>query len=200
MLAHLLQRIDCHLIGTESSTNIELAETLGLEQVINYETDDVAAVLEGGAVNTVIDTTGSVENGSAFDVAAVLREGGTLFHLNQGLYEELCSQPFRALGHFGREMASSFRTIRRRTLMPSMDFMVLRVTGNHLARLSNTLDKTGMRPVRVERVFPLDQSIEAFQYFETGETHGKVVINVSNIVEDAGDAGDAAASSESQQQ
>jgi len=58
------------------------------------------------------------------------------------------------------------------------DFLFMRADGGQLASLAALIDAGAIRPV-IDRIFPFDQTNEAFAHLDTGRARGKVVVTLN---------------------
>jgi NADPH:quinone reductase-like Zn-dependent oxidoreductase len=56
-------------------------------------------------------------------------------------------------------------------------FLFMRADGEQLSRITSPVEAGAVRPV-LDRVFPFEATNDAFAYFETGRSKGKVVVRV----------------------
>jgi NADPH:quinone reductase-like Zn-dependent oxidoreductase len=57
------------------------------------------------------------------------------------------------------------------------DFLFMRADGGQLAKLTALVEAGAIRPV-IDRLFPFDQTNEAFAYLDTGRAKGKVAVTL----------------------
>ena len=138
-----------YVIGTISARNMEAAQTLGLDEVIEVP----AARFEEAVkpVDLVFDTAGGERLARS---AAVVRPGGRLV--------SVASEP-------PQEQAAA-RGIRA-------EYFVVEPNGRQLLQLT-VLAEAGLLRPHVAEVFPLAQARQAFERSLTGRVAGKIVLRV----------------------
>jgi NADPH:quinone reductase-like Zn-dependent oxidoreductase len=169
----LAKHLGAAVATTASSGNVAMVRALGADVVIDYRTQRFETVLSGYDL---------VVCGQDADTLArslsVLKPGGRLISISgpptvefakaQGLNWVL-QQVMRLLS-FGIRRKARAKGVR-------YDFMFMRADGGQLAKLSMLIEKGAIRPV-MDRIFPFNQTNEAFAYLETGRAKGKVVVDL----------------------
>jgi alcohol dehydrogenase len=135
--------------ATASRDQEEFVKGLGADQVIDYRGESFEEILTG--FDAVFDTVGGEVTSKSFKV---LRRGGTLVSMRGQANQELAKQ------HGVTAMTQGTQT-----------------NSEHLTRLAGLVDGGKIKP-QVDKVFPLEQSKEAFDYLEKRHPKGKVVIEV----------------------
>lgn len=141
----------CHVIGTTSGVNVELVESLGADEVIDYKTTDFSQVVSD--VDVVLDTMGGTVQEKSFQV---LKKGGILVSIvsnpDQGLAEK-----------YGVKTA----------------FVFITPNAPVLKELRFLIDGGKIRPV-IDRIFSLTEIKKAHEYSQAGRSKGKIVIEISD--------------------
>jgi len=164
----LLKSLDVTVTAVCDTANVELVRNLGADRVVDYTTDDFTR--GDRAYDVVLDSVGK----SSFRACRpLLKPSGIYISSELGRFAQ---NPVRAL------VAPLQRGQRVRFPIPRHDQVMMR----HLRGL---LETGAFRPV-VDRTYSLDQIVEAYQYVETGQKVGNVVIIVEHaqqrtVVEDA---------------
>ena len=145
-----------HVTGVCGSNHLEIVRSLGADRVIDYTQEDFTHRRERWDV--IFDAVGKL----AFRrVRGSLASGGYLI-ATDGLWN------FVVLPLVTRWSGG------RRVVAP-----VPRYSKEHILRLKELLESGRYRPV-IDRVFPLDQVVEATRYVETHHKTGNVVLTVAS--------------------
>lgn len=149
MAIQLAKHIGAYVATTTSSEDVEFAKNLGADEVIDYEKEKFEEKLSG--FDAVYDTVGGDTLDRSFKV---LKKGGVLVSM---------------LGEPSKDLAAEYgvKVIGQNT----------QTNSKNLARLAQLVDQGVIKP-QVDKVFPLEQTRQAFEYVETGHPKGKVVISI----------------------
>ncbi|WP_444452173.1 NADP-dependent oxidoreductase [Rhodobacter capsulatus] len=169
----LAKHLGATVATTASGASTDMVRALGADVVIDYRSQ---------RFETILSDYDLVICGQDADTLArsltVLKPGGRLISISgpptvefaraQGLNWVL-QQVMRVLS----------LGIRRRARAKGIryDFMFMRADGGQLAQLGALIEAGAIRPV-MDRIFPFDQTNEAFAYLETGRAKGKVVVDL----------------------
>ena len=145
-----------------STRNVEQAEALGADRVVDYTKDDFTRI--GIRHDVLLDIAGSR---SFLACRRVLEPEGT-FVLVGG------KMTYRGLGPLGH-IAGTF--LKSRFRRPAMKFFVTKVNTDDLRVIGGLIEAGKVRPV-VERSHPLSDAVEALADFGEGHARGKIVIAV----------------------
>lgn len=137
------------VIATASGDGIELARSLGADEVIEYRNEDFTA--RGRFADVVFDTVGGDTLERSYGVVA---PGGTLI--------TIAGAPDEAKA---AELGITVHTF------------VLDSNGPRLAEIAGLIDAGELRPV-VTRVLDLDEVTQAHRLIDSGRTRGKIVLRV----------------------
>ncbi len=138
-----------HVATTVHSADIAFVKGLGADEVIDYDTKDVTQLLTG--FDAILDTAGGEAMNKLF---TILKQGG--------VFVTLAGQP-------DQEIAKEHGI----TAMSQMT----EVSIEQLSKLAQLVD-SGKLKEQIEKTFPLNQTKEAFVYFENEHPNGKVVVEV----------------------
>lgn len=138
-----------YVATTVHSADVAFVKELGADEIIDYDTKDVTTILSG--YDAVLDTAGGENLNKLF---TILKPGGVLV--------TLAGQPDQELAKERGVKASSQMT---------------EVSTQQLTELAQLVDN-GKLKEQIEKTFPLDQSKEAFVYFENEHPNGKVVVEI----------------------
>ncbi|MBT3991592.1 MAG: zinc-binding dehydrogenase [Rhodospirillaceae bacterium] len=162
-----------HVATTCSTANLELVRALGADEVLDYTQEDFDGKLTD--YDVALDMLGHdmepavlaslKENGSARYVSIVsplmLLTDEHGYDEGCRIYEEQLAARKAEQAKLGREFAWSF-------MHPSAEA---------LATIAGLIEQGKIKPV-VDRVYPLDQLVEAHEYVESKRARGKVVIDI----------------------
>ena len=144
--------------GVCSPRNLELVRSLGADHVIDYTREDFA---QNGEKYDLILAMGGYR--SVYDYERALRPKGNFVWAGgqlKGLFETML------LGSWvGRRREKKLTSLSHQ---PSQDDLVY---------VAGLMEAGKVRPV-IDRSFPLEETAEAFRYYESGHMQGKVVITV----------------------
>jgi NADPH:quinone reductase-like Zn-dependent oxidoreductase len=138
------------VIATATGDGVDVARSLGADEVIDYRQSDFAAHLRD--VDLVIDTVGGPTQAKSY---AVMKSGGTLVALVSPPNDEIA----RAAGVTATRM-------------------IVNANAERLALLVSYMSAGKLR-VLIDREFPLDEARKALETVRGGSVYGKVVVGVA---------------------
>jgi NADPH:quinone reductase-like Zn-dependent oxidoreductase len=140
--------------AVDSTGKLEMLRLLGSERVIDYTAVDFTRT--GEKYDVIFDVPGKA---SYPDCINALKEGGRL----------LLSNPERSNLARGRkaQLASGKQVITRAAEHNAADLDYLR----------GLIEAGALKPV-IDRIYPLEQIVEAHRYVETGQKKGNVVVSI----------------------
>ncbi len=138
-----------YVVTTARSEDVDYVKSLGADEVIDYQKQKFEEKLSG--FDAAYDTVGGDTTDRSFKV---LKKGGVLVSM---------------LGEPSKNLAKEYgvTVIGQNT----------QTNSKNLSRLAELVDQGVIKP-QVDKVFPFDQTREAFEYIETGHSRGKVVIEI----------------------
>lgn len=139
-------------------TKLDLLTSLGADHVIDYESEDISETKE--KYDLIIDP---VMKRSIFMYKNLLSENGK-FSMVGGENSKILQSMF--IG----PIISLFTN-------KSMGLLIHITNRKDLDTLSEYLSNKNVLPI-VDKIFPLEKTAEAFEYFEKGTYKGKIVINI----------------------
>jgi len=156
----LLKHAGALVVATSNSRNVELVASLGPDRVIDWEREDFTRC--GERFDMVFDAVGKSSFGAC---RPLLVEGGIYVSTELGPKAQnplfgLASPLFRRFGA-------------KRILFPIPSYDQATIEW-----LRDRLENGDFSPV-IDRVHALDEIVDAFEYVETGQKTGNVVIRVS---------------------
>lgn len=170
----LAKHMGAYVATTTSSANKDWVKSLGADQVIDYKTQDFAAVLQDYDVVLHSNRESKVLENSL----KILKPGGTLVSLTGPPTGEFAKELGLAW-YFQLIMNLLSLTVRRKAknLGVNFKFLFMKADGRALGEITRLIEDRKIRPV-IDRVFPFEQTNEALTYVESGRSKGKVVIKV----------------------
>ncbi|MFC7380510.1 NADP-dependent oxidoreductase [Brevundimonas sp. GCM10030266] len=169
----LAKHLGAQVATTASAANADLVRSLGADVVIDYRTQDFAALLSG--YDAVLNSLDADTLERSLDV---LKPGGKLISISgppdpgfaraQGL-NPILKLVLRLLS----------RKIRRKAAAKGIDysFLFMRADGDQLRRITALIEAGDIRPV-LDRTFAFADLNAALAYIETGRAKGKVVVTI----------------------
>ena len=145
----LAKHLGAYVATTVSSEEAEFARSLGADEIINYKSQDFSEMLKD--FDAVFDTVGGETTDKSFKV---LKKGGVLVSM---------------LGEPSKDLAVEYGVV--------VFGQNTQTNSKNLSRLKELVEQEVIKP-KVDKVFPLDQTRQAFEYVETGHPRGKVVISI----------------------
>jgi len=145
----LAKYLGAYVATTVGTENVEFAKGLGADEVIDYKNQKFEELLKD--FDAVFDTVGGETTNKSFKV---LKKNGIIVSM---------------LGAPNPELAKEYNitAIGQNT----------RVNNETLTRLTELVEK-GVIKTQIDKVFPLDNTKEAFEYLENAHSRGKVVVAV----------------------
>ncbi len=151
IVIQLAKSIGAYVAVTVSEKDREFVKQLGADEIINYRSQKFEEILKD--YDAVFDTTGGEVTDQSFKV---LKKEGILASMKGQPNQELATQ----YGVTG--IAINTRT-----------------NTQHLKRLTELVEAGTIKP-QVDKVFPLEQTKEAFIYKNSSHPRGKVVIQIKS--------------------
>jgi NADPH:quinone reductase-like Zn-dependent oxidoreductase len=140
-----------HVLATASTKNLELLRELGVDEPIDYTKQRFEDMARD--VDLVLDLIGGETQERSW---SVLKKGGVLLSLVQPPSVEKA----KALG-------------------VRAAFVAGHPSGAQLAEIVNIIDSGKLAPV-INRILPLSEARRAHELSQSGHTHGKIVLRISN--------------------
>lgn len=171
MAIPILKAKGLRVITSGSAKNCERVMALGVEQFIDYKTEDYAAVLHD--VDCVLDTVGEKELEKEF---SILKPGGTLVSL-----KAMPNRAFAKRAGFGAFKQMLFGAAGKKydAMAARRDqvyhFMFVHSDGAQLAEISELFAKLQIRP-SVDTVFPFTEADAALKKIASGGSRGKTIL------------------------
>lgn len=167
----LAKHLGATVATTASAGNVEMVRGLGADVVIDYRKDQFETVLSG--YDLVVC---GLDGDTLAKSLLILKPGGRLISLSGPPTQEFARR--QGLNWLMQQMMRLLSLgIRRKARARGVryDFLFMRADGGQLARLAALVEAGAIRPV-IDRLFPFEQTNEAFAYLDTGRAKGKVVV------------------------
>jgi NADPH:quinone reductase-like Zn-dependent oxidoreductase len=160
--------LGCRVTATCSGANVELCQSLGADEVIDYRTTDVVRHLQrqGTQYDLLVDNVGSLElYWSAHDYLKA-----------DGLYINIAGTA--TLAHVVNVLKVSYTPAWLGGGQRAAMFLRRKSNADDFAKIAQWIAEGRLRPV-VEKVYGLDEAGEAFARLKAGRSKGKLVIKVA---------------------
>lgn len=151
----LAKHLGAEVTAVCSAANAALVQSLGADRIIDYATTDFAA---GGAVYDIVFET--VNKTSVKTCLSAVKPGGTLI-LGSAMLTETIQGAWAGLTS-GKTVISGV----------ALDLQ------SRLDKLQGLLQSSAIQPV-IDRVFPLDEIVEAHRLVDSGRKRGNVVLKLT---------------------
>ena len=170
----IAKAFDTEVTAVCSTRNMEIAQTLGADHVIDYTKEDFTKREE--RYDLLFD---NVNNHSFSERCRLLKPGGICVLAGIGSAGLHKGQLGRIAGNFTAAWRSRFG---------DQKFERYITTSNQadLKFLSDLMAEGRVTPF-VEKTYSLDQTADALRYFEEGHARGKLVIKIAAVVTSAGE-------------
>jgi NADPH:quinone reductase-like Zn-dependent oxidoreductase len=145
----LAKHLGAEVTAVCSSGNIELVTSLGASKTIDYTKEDIESSEE--VYDFVLDAVGNIPLSRCKNL---LKEQGKLISINEGLFVNLSAI-------FNKKLISG----------------VAQESKEHIELLKDLVINSNLKPV-IDRVYPLEEIVEAHKYVDEGHKKGNVVISV----------------------
>jgi len=169
----LAKLMGAYVATTASEKGYELVKSLGADLIINYKTENFEDMLTG--YDAVFDTLGGEVLEKSF---RILKPGGQIVSIS-GIPN----------ARFGKEaqlgwMKTAILSLASRKIkaleeksQTKYHFLFMKPSGEQLKVLKEFMEGGLIKPI-VDKVYPLKEAGQAFNYLESGRAKGKVVIRI----------------------
>lgn len=147
----LAKHLGAYVVTTVSSDDIQYAKSLGVDEVIDYKSEDFEDKVSN--MDAVFDTVGGEVYKKSFEV---LKPGGIIV--------SMLEQP-------NKELEEKYQV--------KAVYESAKVTRERLEKLTELVDQ-GILTIHIDKTFPLSEAPEALEYQKTGHPRGKVVVDVKH--------------------
>lgn len=157
-----------YVYTTTSANNVAWVKELGADRVIDYKTEDYKNIAKD--VDIVFDTLGKNYSLESFEV---VKQGGIVVSV-VGPLDEASATMFGMVDYkLPAELAKASSDKNA-----DYKFIFMHPNGLHLAELKRMIEDDKIKPI-IDKVYPFNESIEAFIHLATGRAKGKVVVKIS---------------------
>lgn len=165
--------IGAYVYTTTSTENIGWVKELGADVVIDYKTVDYTAIVQD--VDMVLDTLGNQYTEEAF---TVIKDGGKVITLVGAVDKETANRMKL------NKIAQLFLAWKRRKITKQIkqksayySLVFMRANAKQLNEITKLVE-SGKIKTKIDKVFPLNDTLGALLYVKNGRTKGKVVIKI----------------------
>eukprot|EP00002_Diphylleia_rotans_P031903 TRINITY_DN6652_c0_g1_i1.p1 TRINITY_DN6652_c0_g1~~TRINITY_DN6652_c0_g1_i1.p1 ORF type:complete len:295 (-),score=48.63 TRINITY_DN6652_c0_g1_i1:63-947(-) len=168
------KKYNCHVVASASQANHEELYALGADTALDYRDPNLAAKI--GKVDHIIDTYGGIENEDS--LMPSVNVGGTFVSLRGPLIRYMDANGV-GLG-FLRASSEIARRATKAALNHGvrLHYGLVEVRGSSLREILKDYEE-GVAKAKVDpKSFSLNNIVQAFQYFESRQAKGKVVVQI----------------------
>lgn len=156
-----------YVYTTTSTENVEWVKELGADRVIDYKKEDYKTIVKDADI--VFDTLGKEYSVDAFEV---LTEGGKVVSIIGPMDEETA----HAFGMSDYKMPEDLvKAIEKKKA--SYKYIWMHPDGKDLNEIKTLVEDGKIKPV-IEKIYPLNDGVEAFTHLASGRAKGKLVIKI----------------------
>lgn len=156
-----------YIYSTTSTSNITWVKELGADRVIDYKTEDYKALVKD--VDIVFDTLGQQYTIEAFEL---IKHGGKVVSVKGALDEETAKLFGITNYTIPEELAQQINA-----KQATYKYIFMHPNGAHLNVLKTMIESEQIKPI-IDKIYPFEQSIDAFTHLATGRAKGKIVIRL----------------------
>jgi len=159
---------------TTSAQNSEWVKKLGADVVIDYKKENYLDICSD--IDIVFDTLG---NQYTFDAFKIIKQGGNVISLLPAEINKQVAKEFRIpklIAFFLSLKPSKIKKLVK-DKNATYEFIFMRPNQLFLLEISNLVKNNRIKPI-IEKVFELNNSIDAFEHLAKGHTKGKLVIKI----------------------
>lgn len=156
-----------YVYSTTSTSNITWVKELGADRVIDYKTEDYKALVKD--VDIVFDTLGQQYTIEAFET---IKHGGKVVSVKGALDEETAKLFGITNYTIPEELAQQINA-----KQATYKYIFMHPNGAHLNVLKTMIESEQIKPI-IDKIYPFEQSIDAFTHLATGRAKGKIVIRL----------------------
>ncbi|MGW9124149.1 NADP-dependent oxidoreductase [Paenibacillus chitinolyticus] len=170
----LAKLMGAYVATTASEKGYELVKSLGADLIINYKKENFEEMLTG--YDAVFDTLGGEALEKSF---RILKPGGQIVSIS-GMPNARFGKEAK-LGWMKTTILSiagcKIRALEKKSLT-SYHFLFMKPRGEQLKVLKEFIEGGLIKPI-MDKVYPLKDAGQAFNYLESGRAKGKVVIRIN---------------------
>jgi alcohol dehydrogenase len=158
---------------TASDKGYDLVKSLGADLIINYKKENFEEMLAG--YDAVYDTLGGAALEKSF---RILKPGGQVVSISG-----VPNAKFGNEAKLGRIKTAILSIVSRKITalekksQTSYHFLFMKPSGAQLKILKEFIEAGRIKPI-IDKVYPLQEAGQAFQYLEGGSAKGKVIVRI----------------------
>lgn len=156
-----------------STRNVELVRGLGADPVVDYLRADFTRVLAN--FDVAFDTAFDTEEG----LLSILKTGA------DAAYVSIVTPRLRLMDQYGLDAGAargnallSQRKAEQALLGRRYDWAFMRPNGEALASIGALVEAGSIRPL-IDRVYPIEDIVEAHRYCESRQARGKIIVEIT---------------------
>jgi len=157
-----------YVYTTTSTANVKWVKELGADRVIDYKTEDYKTIVTDADI--VFDTLGKNYTLEAFQV---IKQGGKVVSVVGPMDEESANAFGMADYKLPEELAKLSNEKKA-----SYKFIFMHPNGSHLGEIKLLIEDEKVKPI-IDKVYPFNESIDAFIHLASGRAKGKIVIKIN---------------------
>jgi NADPH:quinone reductase-like Zn-dependent oxidoreductase len=158
----IAKAMDAEVTAVCSTANVDLARSLGADHVIDYTAEDFTRTVS--RYDLAVDVSGGR---SYTDMKRILAPKATVVVVGGPSRSRLLGP----LGHIARIRLGTLLDDRRSV------FFIAKFNRPDFDQLSEMVEAGSLRPV-IDRVYPIDEIVDALTYLGRGHTRGKVAVTI----------------------
>ncbi|KOP38821.1 NADP-dependent oxidoreductase [Flavobacterium sp. WLB] len=158
---------------TASEKNFDMLKALGADIIIDYKKDNFENILKDYDVVLNSQDVKTLEKS-----LTILKPGGSIISISGPPTPEFAkSIGASAIIRFIIWLTSLKICNRAKNLNVNYSFLFMKANGRQLEQIADLLASEIIKPI-VDKIFPFEQTNDAFNYLESGHAKGKVVVKV----------------------
>lgn len=157
-----------YVYTTTSTGNVGWVKALGADRVIDYKTEDYKTIVQDADI--VFDTLGKNYSLEAFQV---VKQGGKVVSVVGPLDEDSAKMFGMADYKLPEELAKLSEE-----KDASYKFIFMHPNGAHLGEIKSLVEADKIKPI-IDKIYPFEESIEAFEHLASGRAKGKIIIRIN---------------------
>jgi NADPH:quinone reductase-like Zn-dependent oxidoreductase len=171
--AQILLDQGCTVIGTETKDNLDRAHALGMHSVLDI--DSLSSIDDIEKVDMVMDC--SSDQAMQEQLMPLVHKHGTYMRACDSVIQHVFKGGVIRLGLMFARARFTHKVVC--DVAPSYVPNV-RAVGNRLAHLTSLAEQGVIRP-QIEKVYALDQTVDAYLHCASRSTRGRVAIDVTKL-------------------
>ncbi len=157
-----------YVYTTTSTTNVSWVKELGADRVIDYKSEDYKNVVDDADI--VFDTLGNDYTIQSFEV---VKPGGKVVSV-VGPLDEASARMF---GMAEYKLPEEIAQVSKEKDV-EYKFIFMHPNGAHLTEIQTMVEEEKIKPI-IDRVYPFEDCIAAFEHLASGRAKGKIVIKIN---------------------